>query len=127
MKQDRKAVLQERLDQSYQDYLDRLQKMSFEEIVKLAPEITAAQQIRKELLGLCNEDDVEFLLGFKDPLEVTRRHWATQITDSDHSEEMRHMLWEIWDQGLYSKEDLLPRSAPKAKNQQGKRKATHER
>ena len=75
MSQDRKSVLQERLDQSYQNYIDRLQNMSFEEIVKLAPEITAAQQLRKELLGLCNEEDVEFLLGFKDPLEVTRRHW----------------------------------------------------
>ena len=125
MKQDRKAVLQERLDQSYNDYLAQLQEMPVEEIIKLAPEITAAQQLHKELLGICNEDDVEFLLGFKDPLEVTRRHWGTQIIDSDHSEEVSHMLWEIWDHGMYSKEDLLP--APKAKNQPGKRRATHER
>ncbi len=126
MKQDRKAVLQERLDQSYNAYLVQLQKMSVEEIIKLAPEITAAQQLHRELLGICNEDDVKFLLGFKDPLEVTRRHWETQIIDFDHSEEMSHMLWEIWDHGMYSKEDLLPRPAPKAKNHQGKRKATHE-
>lgn len=72
----------------------------------MAPEITAAQQLHEELLDACDEEDVEFLLRFDDPLEVVRGYWESEITGYDHSGEMGHMLWEIRDRELHEKEQL---------------------
>ena len=72
----------------------------------MAPEITAAQQLHEELLDACDEENVEFLLRFDDPLEVVRGYWESEITGYDHSDEMGHMLWDIRDRELYEKEQL---------------------
>ena len=72
----------------------------------MAPEITAAQQLYEELLDACDDEDMEFLLRFDDPLEVVRGYWESEITGYDHSGEMGHMLWEIRDRELYEKEQL---------------------
>lgn len=106
MSQDPRELLKARLDQNYQNYLAQLREKPFEEIVKLAPEITAAQQCREELLGACDKDDVAFLLRFDNPLEIVRDYWASEITGYDHKDEMGHMLWEIRDRELYDREQL---------------------
>ena len=72
----------------------------------MAPEITAVQQLHTELLDACDDEDMEFLLRFDDPLEVVRGYWESEITGYDHSGEMGHMLWEIRDRELYEKEQL---------------------
>ncbi|WP_325213498.1 DUF3848 domain-containing protein [Oscillibacter sp.] len=92
MSRDRNELLQERLDQNYQNYLAQLRKKPFEEIVKLAPEITAAQQLCDELAAVCREDEAKYLLCFDDPLEVARDYWKREISDYDHGEEMSHLL-----------------------------------
>nr|WP_325223046.1 hypothetical protein [uncultured Oscillibacter sp.] len=106
MSQDRSELLQIRLDQNYRDYLAQLREKPFDEIIKLAPEITAAQQLCGELLNACDDDDMEFLLRFDDPLEVVRGYWESEITGYSHKGEMGHMLWEIQDRELYEKEQL---------------------
>lgn len=106
MSQDRSELLQARLDQNYRDYLAQLREKPFDEIIKLAPEITAAQQLCGELLNACDDDDMEFLLQFDDPLEVVRGCWESEITGYSHKGEMGHMLWEIRDRELYKKEQL---------------------
>ena len=106
MSQDRSELLQARLDQNYRDYLAQLREKPFDEIIKLAPEITAAQQLCGELLNACDDDDMEFLLQFDDPLEVVRGCWESEITGYSHKGEMGHMLWEIQDRVLYEKEQL---------------------
>ena len=95
MSQDQNAILQLRLDQNYQDYLAQLREKPFEEIIRLAPEITAAQQLCDELAAVCDDDEVEYLLGLDNPLEVVRGYWESEITGYDHSGEMGHMLWRI--------------------------------
>ena len=106
MSQDRSELLQARLDQNYRDYLAQLREKPFDEIIKLAPEITAAQQLCGELLNACDDDDMEFLLRFDDPLEVVRGYWESEITGYSHKGEMGHMLWEIQDRELYEKSSL---------------------
>ncbi len=103
-----KAVLEERLHKNYEDFMAQLQGKTPSELIALAPEITAAQQLHEELLNACNDSDVAFLLQFDDPLEVVRGYWADEITGCDYSDEIGHMLWEIQDRELYSKEQLAP-------------------
>ncbi len=93
-------ILQKRLDRNYNDYLAQLRGKTIDELIALAPEITAAQQLREELVYACTEESIAYLLQFDDPLGKLRGYWEAEITGYDHSEEIRHMLWEIQDRGL---------------------------
>ena len=106
MNSEQKDALKKRLDENYTAFIESLQNKTVSDLIAMAPEITAAQQLREELLDACDEDDVEFLLRFDDPLEVVRGYWESEITGYDHSGEMGHMLWEIRDKELYSKDQL---------------------
>ena len=103
---DQKAVLRERLDRNYEAFIARLQGKTVFELIAMAPEITAARMLHEELLDACGKDDVEFLLRFGDPLEVVRGYGESELTGYDHSGEMGHMLWEIRNKGLYSRDQL---------------------
>ena len=106
MSGDLKIALRARLDQNYKDFMDGLQGKTVSELITMAPEITAAQQVHEELLGACDGDDMAFLLRFDNPLDVVRGYWESEITGYDHSGEMGHMLWEIRDKEMYSKDQL---------------------
>ena len=137
MSGDQKAVLRERLDQNYKTFLESLQGKTTFELIAMAPEITAARMLHEELLDACDKDDVEFLLRFDDPLEVVRGYWESELTGYDHSSEMGHMLWDIRDKELYSKdqlaqpekavESLLSPGNQSKKSQQKKETKSHER
>ena len=90
-----KDVLQKRLDANYTAFMESLQKKTVSELIAMAPEITAAQQLHEELLDACDEDDAAFLLRFDDPLEIVRGYWESEITGCDHRGEMGHMLWRV--------------------------------
>ena len=104
MSSERKDALKKRLDENYTAFIESLQGKTASELIVMAPEITAAQQLHEELLDACDEEDVEFLLRFDDPLEVVCGYWESEITGYDHSGEMGHMLWEIRDRELYPQE-----------------------
>ena len=95
MSSERKDTLKKRLDENYTAFIESLQEKTVSELIAMAPEITAAQQLYEELLDACDEEDVEFLLRFDDPLEVVRGYWESEITGYDHSGEMGHMLWRV--------------------------------
>ena len=104
MSSELKDALKKRLDENYTAFIASLQGKTAFELIAMAPEITAAQQLHEELLDACDEEDVAFLLQFDDPLEVVRGYWESEITGYDHCSEMGHMLWEIRDRELYMKE-----------------------
>ncbi len=104
MRNELKDTLKKRLDENYAAFIESLQGKTPSELIAMAPEITAAQQLHEELLDACDEEDVAFLLRFDDPLEVVRGCWETEISGYDHSGEMGHMLWEIRNRELYTEE-----------------------
>ena len=95
MSSERKDTLKKRLDENYTAFIESLQGKTASELIAMAPEITAAQQLHEELLDACDEEDVAFLLRFDDPLETVRGYWESEITGYDHSGEMCHMLWRV--------------------------------
>ena len=78
-------TLKERLDANYTAFMESLQEKTPSELIAMAPEITAAQQLHEELLNACDEEVV-----------------------ADHSGEMGHMLWEIRDRELYPQQAISP-------------------
>nr|WP_325219035.1 DUF3848 domain-containing protein [uncultured Oscillibacter sp.] len=125
MSSDLKAVLKERLDKNYDDFLAQLQSKTVSELIVMAPEIVAAQQCHEELLDACDEDDIQFLLQFDDPLELVRGYWEAEITGYSHSDEMGHMLWEIRDREMYDREQLAQPSLPAVQGKKSKKKEGH--
>ena len=130
-----KTALKERLDKNYDDFLAQLQGKTVSELIVMAPEIVAAQQCHEELLDACDDDDIQFLLQFNDPLELVRGYWEAEITGYDHSGEMGHMLWEIRDREMYDRELLAQPardegdSSPAVQGKKSKKKErnSHER
>ena len=114
MNSKQKETLKQRLDENYTAFIASLEGKTVSELVALAPEITAAQQLREELLDACNESDIKFLLQFDDPLELVRGHWEREISGYDHSAEIGHALWEIRVKELYSKEQLTQLLPPRS-------------
>ena len=102
---DQLKTLQERLDQNYNSYLIQLRTKTADELIILEPEITAAQQLKEELVEACTDEAAAFLLQFDDPLEVMLGYWEAEITGYDHSGEIGHMIWEIQNRELDAKED----------------------
>ncbi len=136
MESELKERLRQRLQENYTAFMEQLQGKTVSEVIAMAPEITAAQQLHEELLDACDDDDAAFLLRFDDPLELVRGDWEAEITGYDHSGEMGHMLWEIRDRELYSKEQLAqspqdaadpPSSAAQGKKSKKKERNSHER
>jgi hypothetical protein len=124
-----KTALKERLDKNYDDFLAQLQEKTVSELIVMAPEIVAAQQCHEELLDACDDDDIQFLLQFDDPLELVRGYWESEITGYSHSDEMGHMLWEIRDREMYNREQLAQPSSPAVQGKKSNKKEhhTHER
>ena len=104
MSSEARDILRDRLDQNYKTYMESLQKKTPSELIVLASEITAVQQIYDELLDACDEDDIDFLLQFDDPLETASGAWESEITGYDHSEEISHTLWSLRDRAMYEAE-----------------------
>ena len=122
-----KDALKKRLDENYTAFIESLQGKSVSELIVMAPEITAAQMLHEELLDACDKDEGEFLLRFNDPLEVVRGYWESEITGYDHSGEIGHMLWEIRDKEMYSKDQLAQPGKSKSKTSHQKEGKSHER
>ena len=57
MSSEAKDILRDRLEQNYQAYMEALQKKTPSELITLASEITAVQQIHEELLKLQEESN----------------------------------------------------------------------
>ena len=93
-------TLQIRLDQNYKDYVAQLQGKTADELIQLAPEITAAQQLRDELACACSEEDAAILLQFDDPLDEMRGFWA-DAQNGCYSEEIGHMIGELQCRGEF--------------------------
>lgn len=107
---DQRTILRERLDQNYKDYMVQLHRMTADELILFASDITAAKQLHEELPDVCDEDDIAFLLHFDNPLKLLTGYWEAEITGYDHSDEMSHMLWEVRDRELIPAEDIIPPS-----------------
>ncbi len=69
------ARLKEKIEACYQNYYNEWVQRSPAELISRAEEIASVQRVRQELTGYISEDSAEYLLRFKDPLEVVSDKW----------------------------------------------------
>lgn len=90
-------ALQDKLDAGYEAYRKSMVARGADIVFENAAEIYYNQQAYDELSGGGYALDLmEYLLRYKDPLEVVRDQWQVENNVSI-KDEMGHALWEITD------------------------------
>lgn len=91
--------LKAKFEDNYRSYLRNLQGMNSHELIEKAEEIAATKLVYRELKdGGYNVDYLEYLLRFRNPLEVVRDQWLKERGDI-FDEDMERVLWTIADKG----------------------------
>ena len=92
-------LFQKKIETNYITYINELQGITCTELIDRAEEIAATKQIYKELgEGGYNTGYMEYLLRFKNPLEVVRDRWLNEHENGYILEQdMEHVLWTLAD------------------------------
>jgi hypothetical protein len=89
--------LRQRLDENYNAFVQGWLSLDASTLIERAEEIAATKIVYKTLRA-GRFRDMEYLLRFRNPLEVVRDQWMEEeacVPD----EEMEHVLWSVSDRG----------------------------
>ena len=99
------SVIKEEYNNKYAEWLN----MSHEELIEKADEISAAQFVKDNIHGTFTEEEAEYLLQFKEPLEILVNR-ITALNDPANiavKEQFSDMVSEMYDkQDEYSDYEL---------------------
>jgi len=75
--------------------------MSPSELIDRCEELEAVTRMAQELPSAVSDEDAEYLLQFKNPLEVVSDEWISRngIDSLIVDDEMSHLLWSLQDRG----------------------------
>lgn len=98
MAESAKAALKEKLQTCFDQYKAGWLQTRPDVLIEEAEEIASVQRMFKELPDAVTEEDAEYLLRFKNLLEVVSDSWQSMngsgtVVDDD----MTHILWELRD------------------------------
>jgi hypothetical protein len=91
--------LSEKLEANYISFMREWMRLEPIQLIEKAEEIAATKLVYEELKGGgYSTDHLEYLLRFKNPLEVVRDKWIEENgSDMVHDDELSHALWSIAD------------------------------
>lgn len=94
-----KAELLEKLEANYISFMREWLELEPLQLIEKAEEIAATKLVYSELKdGGYSMDYLEYLLRFKNPLEVVRDKWIEEnSSEMVHDDDMIHVLWSIAD------------------------------
>lgn len=94
-----KAELSEKLEACYISFMREWLKLEPLQLIEKAEEIAATKLVFEGLKnGGYDAEHLEYLLLFKNPLEVVRDKWIEENgADMVHDEDMSHALWSVAD------------------------------
>ena len=74
-----KELFMEKLWDNYREYVDEWSKLTRDEMIDNAEKVTSIRITAKMLEGWDSEEDMEYLLRFKNPLQVVSDYWLAGI------------------------------------------------
>lgn len=74
-----KELFMEKLWDNYREYVDKWSKSTRDEMIDNAEKVTSIRITAKMLEGWSSEEDMEYLLRFKNPLQVVSDYWLAGI------------------------------------------------
>ena len=99
LSRDIKQRLSEKLDASYNAYVQEWLRLDPVEMIERSVEIAATKLVYKQLKeGECNADYMEYLLRFQNPLEVVRDKLLSE-QDGIPYDTIENVLWSLSNTG----------------------------
>jgi hypothetical protein len=89
--------LQQRLDENYNAFVQGWLSLDAPTLIEKAEEIAVTRKVYK-VLRAGHFRDMEYLLRFRNPLEVVRDQWIEEESCAP-DDEMEHVLWSVSDRG----------------------------
>ena len=106
--------LKQKVADNYASFREEWLKLSPAELIDRCEELEAVTRMAETLPSAVSEEDAEYLLRFKNPLEVVSNEWISRngIDSLIVDDEMSHLLWSLRDRGdteeYYETEDDDP-------------------
>ena len=96
-----RTLLKRKVSDNFEEYKARWLQMSPSQLIENCEELEAVTRMAKELPSAVSEEEAEYLLRFKNPLEVVSDEWISRngIDSLIVDDEMTHMLWHLMDNG----------------------------
>lgn len=96
-----RSLLRQRVNANLAAYKERWLKMTPTELIARCEELEAVTRMAQELPSAVSDEDAEYLLRFKNPLEVVSDEWISRngIDALIVDDEMSHLLWSLQDRG----------------------------
>jgi len=93
------TMLREKLEANYAAFMQEWLGLEPVRLIEKAEEIAATKLVYDELKdGGYSTDYLEYLLRFKNPLQVVRDKWIEETgSEMVHDDELTHALWSIAD------------------------------
>ncbi len=95
---DARTRLKQKVQVNYDEFKAKWLQMEPIELIAICDEMESITRMMKELPFSVSEEDAEYLLRFKNPLEVVSSEWLSQNgMDANIDDEMTHVLWQLTD------------------------------
>lgn len=96
-----RSLLKQKVSANFAEYKEKWLKMSPSELIDRCEELEAVTRMAQELPSAVSDEDAEYLLQFKNPLEVVSDEWISRngIDSLIVDDEMSHLLWSLQDRG----------------------------
>lgn len=96
-----RTLLKQKVNANFAQYKEKWLKMSPSELIDRCEELEAVTRMAQELPSAVSDEDAEYLLQFKNPLEVVSDEWISRngINALIVDDEMSHLLWSLQDRG----------------------------
>ena len=96
-----RSLLKQKVNANFAEYKERWLKISPSELIDRCEELEAVTRMAQELPSAVSDEDAEYLLQFKNPLEVVSDEWISRngIDSLIVDDEMSHLLWSLQDRG----------------------------
>ena len=96
--QDVRARFEQKVRDCFKQYEKAWLQKSPDVLIEEAAEIASIQRMAKKLPSAATEEDMEYLLRFKNPLEVVSDRWRSETSEEMQGDDaLNHVLWEICD------------------------------
>ena len=92
--QDVHAQFEQKIRDCFEQYEKGWLQKSPEALIKNAAEIATIQKMAEDLSSSVSEEDMEYLLRFKNPLEVASEVWCGSVFSEIDEDEFRYALSE---------------------------------
>ena len=101
MEKNIRELFMEKLWNNYREYIGKWSKSTRREMIENAEKVTSIRITAKMLEGWKSEDDMKYLLRFKNPLEVVSDYWFAGINfeNMEISKDFEQIVFELRDTG----------------------------